>query len=577
MKRTRLIKTMALLAGCALPQIVAMPNVMAVSTPLKICLDWSQSGSQDTYMAMIPTSEAGRHPEFQFWTNDGHGWKMVQNYSRKYTYQLPATQGSGTLVAVYALSESQWQAHDYKAAVYAARWANPNVTVSMSVPSAPNVGTAYTLSASALSISHPVYQLWVQNPNGQWTTMGGYQTSSKFLWKPLTEGHYHFVIYARDSLLPATKSDEVSANFGAITAQTATHVLFGSALPYVPAQGNKTLTATLLNVAGNAVSQYSGPVTLSLNSSHAFSLKTSTGTVSSGTVTVDASHGRATFTVVGDGTVGTTGTIKVTAPFASPAVTLKDVSDSPSAQVGYGIFTSAGQRISSAHPLLITGSVTSSSTPLIPVSLKPVNVYGTPLNAEYTDKAVLSPYEVQSSPSMVTDYYLGTAVQFVGGNFPGEGTEYVMVSSGNQDLPLKFHPAAPGLQILSALPGQASVGAKITTLKSSSGTLLNTTASSSGSATVTGVEPHTTYQVTAIPQLYGNSIAPGALVNFPLPNLTGTISSSGSRNTQSMVSVPTWHPTANDWTLTYISGSSANASDTLSLGNPSASLTTNRY
>ncbi|MCL4351101.1 MAG: hypothetical protein M1318_00395, partial [Firmicutes bacterium] len=49
---------------------------------------------------------------------------------------------------------------------------------------------------------------------------------------------------------------------------------------------------------------------------------------------------------------------------------------------------------------------------------------------------------------------------------------------------LQFHPAAPGLQILSALPGQPSVSAEITTLKSSSGTVLNTTASSSGSATV---------------------------------------------------------------------------------------------
>ncbi len=266
----------------------------------------------------------------------------------------------------------------------------------------------------------------------------------------------------------------------------------------------------------------------------------------------------------------------MTAPFASSVVTLKDVSDSPSVQVGYGIFTSAGQRISSAHPLLITGSVTSSSAPLIPVNLKPVNVYGTPLNAQYTDEANLSPYEPQSSPSMLTNYYQGTAVQFVGG-IRGAGYEYVMVPSGNQDISLQFHPAAPGLQILSALPGQPSVSAEITTLKSSSGTVLNATASSSGSATVTGVEPHTTYQVTAIPQLYGHSIAPGALVNFSLPNPTVTISSSGSRNIQSMVSVPTWHPSANDWTLTYISGSSANASDTLSLGNASASLTTNRY
>lgn len=41
----------------------------------------------------------------------GHGWKMVQNYSAKWTYQLPASQ-AGTLGMVFGLTQGQWRARD---------------------------------------------------------------------------------------------------------------------------------------------------------------------------------------------------------------------------------------------------------------------------------------------------------------------------------------------------------------------------------------------------------------------------------------------------------------------------------
>lgn len=95
-----------------LPILVTAPAAAAAAASrLQMSLAWSQQSSATTLMATIPGSQANLHPVFQFWTNDGHGWKMVQNYSAKWTYQLPASQ-AGTLVMVFGLTQGQWRARD---------------------------------------------------------------------------------------------------------------------------------------------------------------------------------------------------------------------------------------------------------------------------------------------------------------------------------------------------------------------------------------------------------------------------------------------------------------------------------
>lgn len=573
LKSKWLVGAGTLALGLGLPILVTAPAAAAAgASRLQMSLDWSQQSSATTLMATIPGSQANLHPVFQFWTNDGHGWKMVQNYSAKWTYQLPASQ-AGTLVMVFGLTQGQWQARDYKAAVYAVRWDEPNASVSLTTPPSPQIGTRYTLTASATSLPDPVYQLWTELPNGKWVSSGAYQPSTKFSWKPLANGTYHFAVYARDGLLPTYAADEVSNPATVSTAGTARSVLFESALPYVPVGGTKTLTATVLNATNDVDSTYSGPVTLSVKSGAAFAVKGPEGSVSDGTVTVDAKHGRAVFAVTGGSPIGATGTLTTTFPFPSLPVTLTDVSNSALAQVGYGLFTGAGQRISSGNPLVTPGGVRYAQGPLIPVTLKPVNVFGSAVAAGYTDDATLQPYEPQIDPSMVVPAYQGTAVHATGEPY---GTEYVDVKEGTTAISLDFHPGPGGLQVLSAVGSPLDISADITSLAPASGAVLIPATVSPGRASVSGIRPDTPYQVTAVPEANGSPIALSAMVNLSVPNMGIEISSSGPRAAASLVSVPTWNVSKDSWTFKYISGSAANAPDTLSFSGLE-SLTTNRY
>lgn len=81
----------------------------------------------------------------------------------------------------------------------------------------------------------------------------------------------------------------------------------------------------------------------------------------------------------------------------------------------HGLFTDAGQRISSGNPLMTTGGVSYAQGPLIPVILKPINVFGSAVAAGYTGDATLQPYDPQTDPSMVVTTYEGTAVHATGG------------------------------------------------------------------------------------------------------------------------------------------------------------------
>lgn len=222
-----------------------------------------------------------------------------------------------------------------------------------------------------------------------------------------------------------------------------------------------------------------------------------------------------------------------------------------------------------------TGGVSYAQGPLIPVTLKPVNVFGSAVAAGYTDDATLQPYDPQTDPSMVVPGYQGTAVQATGGPYLGAGTEYVDVKEGTTAISLDFHPGPGGLQVLSAVGSPLDISADITSLAPASGAVLIPATVSPGKASVSGIRPDTPYQVTAVPEANGSPIALSAMVNLSVP-MGIEISSSGPRSTASMVSVPTWNVSKDSWTFRYISGSAANASDTLSFSGLE-SLTTNRY
>lgn len=570
--RKRIVASIAGLAtGLGIPFAIG-PSALAASAPsLGLQLSVDASGSTVAYQAVTSASGSASHPVFQFWTNSGHGWHVAQHYSTNRQFEISSAQAQNTLVLVFALTQAEWKARDYQAAVYAMQVLNMG-QVSMTLPYSPVVGTSYTLTASPYQIQDPVYQLWVQSPTGQWTSTN-YQSSPTFSWKPTSNGNYQFVIFARDGNLPAYPSDEAFQDSSVSTAGTPVSLLFQSALPFVPSGGTKTVTATVLNAADNADTAYSGPVTVSVNAAGAFSVEGASGPVSNGSVTVDAQHGEAAFTLTGGSNIGASGSLTVTQPFKmSSPLSLAVVANSTTDQVGYGLFTASGTRISSTNPLSVPGPVNPYQQPNIPVTLKPVNVDGTPIAATFTDEAQLAPYQRKISPSYPASSYSGTGLTYTG-QFPFSGSEYALVKKGTTSMSLEFSPGTGGLYVLEAIPQKlVAKEAVITGLTSSSGTVLTPVSGSSGNATVTGVQPNTAYQVTAqLVDQYGEPIAEGAYSGTP----SVTISSSAARSTPAMVSVPT-ASAAGQWTFTYVTGSSANAFDMLSLGTGST-LTTNPY
>ncbi|MCL5013330.1 MAG: hypothetical protein M1493_05000 [Firmicutes bacterium] len=94
---------------------------------------------------------------------------------------------------------------------------------------------------------------------------------------------------------------------------------------------------------------------------------------------------------------------------------------SKTTRIGYGLFIATGQRISSLHVLSVSHVSSCPLYTLIPVTLKPVNACGTPLQTTYADDAILSPY-----CSAVLSIGRGPPV------LPGAGSEQGPLQHGRQ-------------------------------------------------------------------------------------------------------------------------------------------------
>lgn len=577
MRLRSLVGAGALLVALALPLVGFGSNlVSASSSPVNYGLELvsSNNGTTVAYQALITDATAATAPRpwFQFWDNSGQGWHMVQNYSSRNTFDLSVAQASSTLVMVFALAPTAVQAGNYRQAQWTAAWYGvPPVEVSMTTPPSPAVGASYTISGSESGIPHAVYQLWVKGPSGHWNSSGAYQASANFSWTPSVNGSYEFVLYARDGQLPPYAADEISTTATVSTAGQPTGVLLQSALPLVPSSGTKTVTVSLVNAVGG-LSTYSGPVTVAVQAEGAFAVKGPAGAVSAGNVTVEATNGRAVLDLIGGSTVGASGTLAVTAPFTNPPVTFTVAADSATAQAGYAFFTPSGARISSANPLVVTTPVNPfNRTPEIPVVLKAVNVFGQAIPAAVTDDVYLSPVAYQADPSSLAPGFQGSGVVATGTR--STFAEYVLVTKGTTANNLDFFPAFTGLTVLSAHGAKlVAHGVTITKLQSSAGTVLTPIAGQNGTETVVGVLPNTTYTVTAqVVDQFGEAIAESAFHGTP----TAGIGSSAPRSTASLVSAPT-ATASGQWTFTYVSGSAAGQSDTLTVDNAPA-LTTNPF
>lgn len=159
-------------------------------------------------------------PEYQFWVELPSGvWVDAQNYSPANRFTLTATRPGNYLVAVDVLNAAQVAAGAWSAAASAVPVALfANSTLTLTPPSGPLLkGNTATLTAAAVNIAHPLYQFWIEQPNGSWSQSGPYQPSPTDTFALAMAGTYRAVAYAKSPDAPA---DGVGALASAVATWT---------------------------------------------------------------------------------------------------------------------------------------------------------------------------------------------------------------------------------------------------------------------------------------------------------------------------------------------------------------------
>ncbi len=153
-------------------------------------------------------------PYYQFWMENGTGWHMVQNYSQNPSWTLKLAAGSYA-IAVYAMNWDAIAAGYWNLAKERTVIVNVASSVEINAPSSGSADAPLTLSATATNLLDPVYQFWVENPQGQWQGMP-YSRSNTHAFTPTQAGTYHVIVYAKDPVAEANPSDAVWSRCAAI-------------------------------------------------------------------------------------------------------------------------------------------------------------------------------------------------------------------------------------------------------------------------------------------------------------------------------------------------------------------------
>ena len=157
-------------------------------------------------------TDTGQHAEYQFWLRGPSGsWRIVQNYSGVNSYTATNLGAGSYAVAVYALDAAQVAAGAWTQAFSYATVVNVASVVTLSVPTIGTVGIPVTMSANAVGLTTPVFQFWVEAPDGTWTQSGPYTHAATDAFTPSQSGTYHVVVYAKDPLAPATSQFAVTS------------------------------------------------------------------------------------------------------------------------------------------------------------------------------------------------------------------------------------------------------------------------------------------------------------------------------------------------------------------------------
>lgn len=163
----------------------ATTNTAKINQPIKITTD---------------VTGGGIDPLYQFWVDNGSGWKVVQSYSNKsHLDWTPSIPGSYR-ISVYVRDRSSSKlVDDYK--IITVNVFDISVTkitsVTTSVYSPQTAGITIKLTAETTGGSEKRYQFWINDGSG-WKVVQTYSNMDFYNWTPDHAGSYLISVYVRD-------------------------------------------------------------------------------------------------------------------------------------------------------------------------------------------------------------------------------------------------------------------------------------------------------------------------------------------------------------------------------------------
>jgi hypothetical protein len=156
-------------------------------------------GSTITLTAMSTGSQI---PFYQFWLNNGSGWKVVQDYSTNKEYNWKPSNPGDYQLSVYAKDKNspnkvdQFKVIHYK--IEGQSVAPVEIkSVSSQLPSPQKANSEIQIIAEAIGGEERLYQFWINDGTG-WKMKQDYTTSNQYNWIPTSVGNYQISVYTKD-------------------------------------------------------------------------------------------------------------------------------------------------------------------------------------------------------------------------------------------------------------------------------------------------------------------------------------------------------------------------------------------
>lgn len=442
-------------------------------------------GNTVSFTATAVQSGTGT-PLYQFWYEGVNGNWHSTSWSTSNSFSLPPLKQGSYEVVVYAKDKGQAIPANSEG-TNSNQFVNVDSSATLTAPTLTNVapGTTLTFTASSKNLTDPVYQLWIQSPDGNWFASGDYQSSPTFQVTAALAGDYHAVLYAKDLNAPQTAafSEYSKATFDAFGQAAAVKLSATSSSLVADGAASDTITAMVVDNNGNTVGNFNGTVTLTAPSGMTFAngSDTTTLTITNGTAAVTVT---ASTSLIGSESITTSGLVANSGESTASVVSYGSVTVTTVSPVATELLVSAA-----------TSTVPNNTSTSDTVTITLGDQAGNPLPTGVTSTFYAVTADVVGAGTLSGG--ASSTTEFVGDGAPASFTVYSEPDvAGSIGIMASAQNLATGTTTIEAVGvGQAAqLGVSSTTGTLSAATTY--TVSSSSSFTLASGTTETTYTVT---------------------------------------------------------------------------------